>query len=91
MILNKKDIKEFCESVWDDADEIDVIVDKEHQIILIKMSSMYDAPDLNFDRLMQLSKFMGTENINDDDRFGYGGCETCDWGSKYGYTLTVRY
>ncbi len=56
----------------------------------IKLSSMYESPSLNLGLLMELAEFFGTKNINDDDRFSNGGCDTCDYGSSYGFTLTVR-
>ena len=58
--------------------------------VAITLQNMYEAPGLSFAHLKALSAFFDTDNINDDDRFGYGGCETCDYGSCYGFTLTVR-
>ena len=51
---------------------------------------MYDHPTLNLKKLRALSEFFETDNINDDDRFSHRGCETCDYGSSYGFTLTIR-
>lgn len=56
----------------------------------IGVSMMYEAPQLTFEILKKLANFFGTDRINDDDRFSMDGCETCDYGSEYGYTLTVR-
>lgn len=56
----------------------------------ITMSSMYEAPMLNLYYMVELSKVFGTMNINDDDRFSWMGCETCDYGSSYGFTLSIR-
>jgi hypothetical protein len=50
---------------------------------------MYDAPPLTAERLMALCDLFGTRNI-DVDRRSEGGCESCDWGSQYGYELTIR-
>jgi hypothetical protein len=61
--------------------------DKEVQI---EFACMYGAPNLNLTVLEELSEFLGTTNINDDNHFSEGGCETCDYGSSYGYTLTAR-
>jgi hypothetical protein len=59
--------------------------------VKVTISCMYEAPPSpTLDVLMQLAEFFGTKNINDDDKFANGGCETCDYGSSYGYTLTVR-
>jgi hypothetical protein len=51
---------------------------------------MYEAPSPNLKVMQELSKFFDTTNINDDDEFSEQGCETCDYGSKYGYTLSIR-
>jgi hypothetical protein len=56
----------------------------------ITLNCMYAAPSPTLAVLRQLAEFFGTENINDDDHFANEGCETCDYGSSYGYTLTVR-
>lgn len=56
----------------------------------ITLSCMYSAPGLSFKQLFALSEFFGTDNINDDERFNHKGCEACDYGSEYGFTLTVR-
>lgn len=57
--------------------------------VTIEISSMYDPPGLGFANMSALAEFFGTKNINDDS-FSHGGCESCDYGSKYGFTLTVR-
>jgi len=58
--------------------------------VAIRFACMYEAPNLNLNVLMKLADFLGTKNINDGDKFSYGGCETCDYGSSYGFTLTAR-
>jgi hypothetical protein len=58
--------------------------------VSITLSDMYSSPVLNLKKLMELAEFFDTKNINDDDRFSNEGCDTCDYGSSYGFTLTVR-
>lgn len=58
--------------------------------IRITIQAMYDSPSITLGHLMALAEFFETKNINDDDRFSWSGCETCDYGSSYGFTLTVR-
>lgn len=60
------------------------------EMVRVTISCMYEAPSPTLDVLTQLAEFFGTKNINDDDNFANGGCKTCDYGSSYGYTLTVR-
>lgn len=58
--------------------------------VTITLSSMYEPPGLKFSQLKSLSEFFETDNINDDERFSEAGCDTCDYGSSYGFTLTIR-
>lgn len=60
------------------------------ELVRVTISCMYEAPSPTLNVLMQLADFFETKNINDDNHFANGGCETCDYGSSYGYTLTVR-
>lgn len=85
-------IIEKLEEVWSDVKryerpqfEVRILEDK----IELDIFMMYDSPGLSFQKLMALAEFFETKAINDTDSFAYGGCETCDYGSKYGFTLTV--
>ena len=73
---------------YDDPSEVVVSVDDDE--VRIKMSSMYQAASLSFAHLKKLSNFFGTDNINDEDKFAREGCETCDYGSSYGFTLVIK-
>lgn len=55
----------------------------------LEWTKMYEPPELNFNTLKELSDLFGTTNI-DVDNYSQGGCETCDWGSKYGHTIQIR-
>lgn len=57
--------------------------------IEIDYGKMYDAPTLGFEALSALSELFGTKSI-DVDNYANGGCETCDYGSRYGHTIQVR-
>lgn len=54
----------------------------------IDFTEMYEAPKLSFKMMQELSTLFGTKEIDFDD-VSQGGCETCDYGSKYGYTIQV--
>lgn len=90
-----------CQSIWDAEQaahycmgwesEGCVHVDKNTaDEVWITVKCMYEAPPINLNVLMQLAEFFGTRNINDDERFARPGCDTCDYGSTYGFTLIVR-
>jgi hypothetical protein len=57
----------------------------------VHISKMYldHIIGLNLDRLMQLAELFGTTSI-DVDNYSDSGCETCDYGSAYGYDLQIR-
>lgn len=55
----------------------------------VKVSEMYEYPlGLSFVQLKEISEFFGTDKI-DIDRYSYGGCDTCDYGSSYELTLEI--
>jgi hypothetical protein len=88
----EKEIVEFAEQLWEKPFsnfEVEV-VERNKNGVKMRVSSQYNPPDLAFEQLMRLADFFGTKAINDDDRFGIEGCETCDYGSSYGFTLTIK-
>lgn len=54
----------------------------------ISYGMMYEAPELNTDRLMRLVELFGTKKI-DVDNYRNSGCESCDYGSDYGHEIEV--
>lgn len=55
----------------------------------VTYGAMYERPKISLDNLIKLAELFGTTEI-EDDAYGYGGCETCDWGSDYGTELIIR-
>jgi hypothetical protein len=55
----------------------------------LEISRMYEYVTFNAESLFKLCEFFDTMNVS-DSRYSYGGCETCDYGSKYEVTLHVR-
>lgn len=58
--------------------------------VQIELAESYSAPTLSFHQLKALGDFFGTMNIDTRDSFSRGGCETCDYGSSYGFTLYIK-
>ncbi len=55
----------------------------------IQCTRMYDSPiKPDLDTLMRLADIFGTRKI-DVDNYSAQGCETCDYGSAYGYTFNI--
>ena len=57
--------------------------------IEITYTKMYDAPELSFKVLKELSDYFGTVEIDVDSSIHRGGCETCDYGSCYGHYIQI--
>ncbi len=96
-----EEILSKCQAIWDAEHEKNYcmgweskgcieILRNDNEEVKIKLACMYETPSLNLDVMMRLADLFGTKNINDDDKFGERGCDTCDYGSSYGFTLTVR-
>lgn len=58
--------------------------------IRVRVHRMYSPPGLTFAQLEGLAAAFGTKNIDAGDTFADGGCETCDYGSEYGFVLDIR-
>lgn len=56
-----------------------------HQMYEYKIvfTQMYEYVNLSFDTLLALSEIFQTKKIDIGDRESWGGCETCDYGSRY--------
>ncbi len=57
--------------------------------ILVELYCMYESPAFNSLVIQLLCEQFGTKHINETNRFAEGGCETCDYGSSYGFTLDI--
>ncbi len=68
--------------------QINIVKNKDNEV-LFEVISMYESPTLNFNIYKKYSEFFGTENIDKYDDISENGCETCDYGSKYGYAIRV--
>ena len=88
--MNVRKIRKFVAKLWSGEEVENITLNSKGCTATITLASEYGPPGLSFSQLKKLSKFFGTENINDDDRFSEVGCETCDYGSSYGFTLTIR-
>lgn len=82
------EIEAKVKEIWDDAETIHV--DEHGPLVRITVEAMYESPGRSLPQLIQLSEFLGTKEIEDVDQYGYGGCESCDYGSRYGFTLEAR-
>ena len=55
----------------------------------VDFTDMYSAPvEMSYQFLRSMVDHFGSEQIDTDD-FNEGGCETCDYGSRYGFVLRI--
>lgn len=86
------EIREFCEDLWrsESGDRLNVGWNTTATGGLLFVSMMYQAPDLTLDHLLALARFFGTMNVGAFGDIIEPGCETCDYGSRYGFSLRVE-
>lgn len=85
----REDVENKFKNIFKDA-EVITVEKCTSKFIQVEISSMYSPPILSFARLSKLAELFETKRINDPDNFQYTGCETCDYGSKYGFVLTLE-
>lgn len=77
---------EFMKTLWN-VDSIKARVNGENIIVEIEHSS---SVGIDFDRLLKMVEFFGTKEIDIDNSFSSGGCDTCSYGSAYTMEFTIK-
>lgn len=91
---SNEEIETEMKRIWGNAeyderlDNVKVERSKKH--VDIQLSSMYHKPGLTFSQIEQIAAFFNTKNVETESEFSYSGCESCDYGSSYGFVLRVR-
>lgn len=90
----EQEILDKCKEIWTHKYELDFhppdfSVAIKPDAVGLTVHAMYNPPGLGLKQLMELSRFFETENI-EDERFSHPGCDTCDYGSDYGFTLYIK-
>ncbi len=55
----------------------------------LSVARQYEPINLTFQHWKEISDFFGTEKLSFVDDIAEGGCETCDFGSRYGFKMQV--
>lgn len=55
--------------------------------LLIEVTSMYYPPDIGIEDIHEIAKKLNFSYYEKYDEISNEGCETCDYGSSYGYAL----
>lgn len=85
-----KDIVAAGKSIDADLDDLKVEVTRKGDEVRIHAERMYEYLPLTFATLTALSELLGTRDIDDVSRYHSDGCETCDYGSCYEWTLVAK-
>ena len=89
----KKEIEVFLTSLFPELSsrklKIDVGILKKGVEIEVTAMYSFDPPTFDFKRVKAISDFFDTTNIDTIDTISQEGCETCDWGSRYGSRIRV--
>lgn len=56
----------------------------------LSLTAEYSRPSISFNKLLAVSKFFGTNDINVRSGESRAGCDTCDHGSSYETIISVR-
>jgi hypothetical protein len=69
--------------------DLEVEVRQYNDEVHIEVSQMYEHLPLTFDTLMKLPELLGTKEFS-VNQWSHGGCESCDYGSKFAHEFTVK-
>lgn len=65
-------------------------ITRDNGYVTIKAERMYEYCPLPFKTLLGLSQLFNTTEIEEPDREHWSGCESCDYGSNYRWTLRIK-
>lgn len=95
--VNDEKYKEFAEKVaacFEGAEgvynwrDLDVEVREYDEGLHVTVSQMYEYLPMNLDIMLKLADVFGTRKYG-VNQWSHGGCETCDYGSKYAHEFHV--
>lgn len=76
--------------VFDSDPDLEVTVEiktNKADHLLIEVTSMYHPPAIGIEAIREIAKKLNFSNYEKYDDISYFGCDTCDFGSSYGYAL----
>lgn len=72
----------------DDLDDLTIYVKVSKQDhLLVEVTCMYSSPDVSYDQIAEIAKQLNFSKFEKYNEISNSGCETCDYGSSYGYAL----
>jgi hypothetical protein len=95
---SSEELVQLIEDIWESVahhgygnslDHVKIVAN-EPDFVSFSVTAQYSAPGFNYFHIQKLSELFETRNINLADTVDISGCETCDYGSRYGYELIIR-
>lgn len=85
--LSDEEIKERFKEIFSDIfldswRDISISINRNDNYTIIEVFQMYEYIDLKAEHLIKMCQNFNTDRIEIEED-SYGGCETCDYGSKY--------
>ena len=90
MTTNKAELENKIREIFE-ADKVVTRKTSDGQQIIIELSAMYQAPGRSLSQLLKLAEVLGTDEIEEYDSIAVPGCDTCDFGSRYGVELIAPF
>ena len=72
----------------DSLDDFEIYVKTNQEThLLVEVTCMYFSPDVSYEQLEEIAKKLNFSKFEKYDEISNSGCDTCDYGSSYGYAL----
>ena len=72
----------------DSLDDFEIYVKTNQEThLLVEVTCMYSSPDVSYEQLEEIAKKLNFSKFEKYDEISNSGCDTCDYGSSYGYAL----
>jgi hypothetical protein len=55
--------------------------------LLVEVTCTYSSPDVSYEQIEEIAKQLNFSKFEKYAEISIEGCETCDYGSSYGYAL----
>lgn len=87
---DSEETDEFIKELFPEADTINIYVSSNREPYMSVEIESSDSMSVGLKKLIEMSKFFETLNINESSRYKQGGCDTCDYGAVYRLTFVIK-
>ena len=89
--IDLNELESAAKAIFPDNDlrDLSISISSGADYINLRVSQMYEFVPFSYSILKKIEAATGCEDI-DVDQYANGGCETCDYGSSYEVTFTLK-